>query len=53
MDTRDRRDARSMRHVMSKPNVPFDPRVGYRAARRATVPETVERRDGHAGRPLC
>jgi nascent polypeptide-associated complex subunit beta len=49
MDTRDRRDVRSMRHVRLRPTAPIDPRVGSRAARRATVPEPVERRDGHPG----
>ena len=45
MDTRDRRDARSMRHVLIEPTAPFDPRAGSRAERRAPVPETFERRD--------
>ena len=43
MDTRDRRDARSMRHVLIEPTAPFDPRAGSRAERRAPVPETFNR----------
>lgn len=45
MDTRDRRDARSVRHALIEPTAPFDPRAGSRAERRALVPETFERRD--------
>ena len=35
-----------MRHILIEPTAPFDPCAGSRAARRAPVPETFERRDG-------